>query len=130
MTPAERALRILEISEHIAPLVQEMAEHEAWIKQNVPAGEYLGEGFKVKRWDQNSTLNEDLVIENFPIAEHPECYRSMAITEKMRDYLPREEYPDCYTDAVDPSAMKELLSEDEKATYFKQVPYLKVTAQK
>lgn len=127
MTPAERAHRILEISSTIAPLAKEMAEHEAWLKANVPAGEYPGDGFKVKRWEQIGSALEDKIKADFPLTDYPDYWREMSIVTAMKNYLPRADYPDCYEDGIDTAALKEKLDTEERKTYFKQIAYLKVT---
>lgn len=127
MTPAERAVRVLELTEQLAPMIKEISEHEAWIKDNVPPGKYPGEGFKVTRWNQNGALDQIKLVKDYSLEDHPEMYREVALVPQMRELLPREEYPDCYEDAVDPAAAKELLDDELKPVYFKQVPYLKIT---
>lgn len=126
MTPAERALRIIELEEMIDPAVAELEVHRAWMKENIPIGEFPGDGFTVKRWEQIGALIEDEFKKAYPLKKNPELWRKLALVEKMRELLPIEDYPEAYGDAVDPNAAKELLTEEEKKTFFKQAQYLKI----
>lgn len=93
-----------------------------------------GHKYTIKRWDQIGALKEDEFIARFPIENFPEFTTPHPDIERIKELAPPDEYPDLWVRKVDPALIKEAithrengLTDDDKLTLFKQVPYLKIT---
>lgn len=123
----EDVARYFELEHEIAKLSKEYDALKQRIKDEIPEGNWPVDDYEVKRWDQIGSLKTDLFLAEYDVTDYPELYSDVPDLPVLLKVHPPENEPELYLKVPSPAAIKEVLSDDEKKTYFKQVPYLKIT---